>query len=284
MLKRISMELKVALGCGALLFAACSDGDAKRSHPNRDAEANKTPAIPSVARDKPALASITPAEIKTPTAEPVINDEEAGDAEPEPMPESFGGLLKEAKSGGDVERGMKALELARAKKPGSAIPDIEAARLMLSAGRTGEARPFVEAALDLDSGSSYGWNTMGRVELGEGNLEAAVASFERATEENEDNSYAWNNLGLTLMRLDRAPEAVDALERATSGNKPTGYMWNNLGMAYEHIGRPDLAVSAYRQGRGLGSAKSEDNLERLAVDEPQAFESNGEMVADGEEP
>jgi len=264
--------IKAALGSAMLLVTvACGD---KETSPT----AAPAPSIPSIVDDKPAMASIDSRALTVPDVAPAIPEAAALASEEPVMPESFSELVSVAKGSDDVEIAMRALAMARERRPSSVIPDIESARVMLKAGRLSEARAFAESAVDVDSKSSYAWNTMGRLELMEGDLDAAVASFERAAEENEDNSFAWNNLGLTLMRLDRVPEAVSALERATSGAKPTEYMWNNLGMAYELAHRPDLAVSAYRQAVSLGSARAEVNIERLAKDEPAAFATPAEVA------
>jgi len=256
---------KAALGSAMLLVTiGCSD----QKKPERTS--SKAP-IPSIVDDKPAMTNISAPAIPVPEVAIAAAVDTQPVAAEAVLPEAFAELVAMGKSSDDVELAMRALAAAREQRPRSVIPDIESARVMLRAGRLSEARGFAESAIEMDSKSSYAWNTMGRLELMEDNLDAAVASFERAAEENEDNSFAWNNLGLTLMRLERVPEAVSALERATSGGKPTEYMWNNLGMAYELANRPELAVSAYRQGVSLGSARAEANLERLSKDEPAAF-------------
>jgi len=289
--KRMTLEITVAAGCALMLVAAgCSERE-------RDAKIKPVAELelPSIAKDKPALTSV---DVRIPAPEmPRGEVEEPRNVEPEEspsvdMPAKFGALVRFAKTHGGSDRklAMSALAKARKLKPGSARPDIEAARIELAAGNPDAARPFVESAVEIDSESSYAWNTMGRVELGEGDLEAALSSFERAADADEDNSFAWNNLGLVLMRLDRYPEAASALEQATGGLKPTPYMWNNLGMAYEHLNRFDLAGAAYRRAEELGSGKATANLKRLEeggidlsppVDSPEEIAASEAMHSEG---
>ncbi len=283
-MKSKSLVLSTAIGCAAMLFAAaCSEQKSEEQSRSPMAE----PKLPSIVDDKPSLANVgtAPALHLLPQIDvDTTSAQEPAAAAPvqSPMPEDYAGLLKFAKGLGvdDHGRALEALKRARALNSKSTAPDVESARVLLAAGNAKAARPFAEAALDLDPSSSYAWNTMGRVELGELELEAALASFERAAEENEDNSYAWNNLGLTLMRLERFPEAATALERATSAGRPSAFMFNNLGMTYEHLARFDLAAAAYRQADDLGSAKAVANLNRL---EDDGVDLSG-PVADVDEP
>ena len=61
MSKRISLEAFVALGCVALMSVAC---DGKEDRVSKSPTISKTPPIPSVARDKPALANIAPVPVE----------------------------------------------------------------------------------------------------------------------------------------------------------------------------------------------------------------------------
>ncbi len=160
---------------------------------------------------------------------------------------------------GAVADFLQAIEM----RPHSQHAQVQLARTLLSLDRADEAREHIESALELDGTSSLAWNTMGRVELAEGEYEAAIASFERATEEDPDNSYAWNNLGFVLIEEGLYGEAVAALEDATTGGTPKPYMWNNLGMAYEHLDQIALARAAYRQAGEGGSSKAIANFARL---------------------
>ncbi len=202
------------------------------------------------------------------------------------IPEGYADQMREAGErarAGDGDEALALFEAAATSRPDVAKPRTETARVLLDLGRAGEAREHAERGVELDESSSLAWNTLGRVELGEGDLEAAAAAFREAAAKNDDNSYAWNNLGYTLLKLESYDEATDALEVATSGISPEPYMWNNLGMAYEHQGDLDRAGAAYRQAKNLGSTKAVANYDRLAeagVDLAQA-EALGEADSDG---
>ncbi len=188
---------------------------------------------------------------------------------------------------GENEGALADFERASEMRPNSQHAKVQMARTLLVLDRAGDARPYIEEAIELDGSSTLAWNTMGRVELAEGQNEAAIASFERATEEDPDNSYAWNNLGFVLIEEGRHEDAVDALEEATSGGSPRAYMWNNLGMAYEHLGDVELARASYRQAQDAGSAKAAVNFARLEGVESLVIakadeDSAEETSADGE--
>jgi Flp pilus assembly protein TadD len=232
---------------GVLVVAGCKGGDQAKQEPK--------PLVPApVVEPPPVVKAEPPAPAPELPAVPALV-----------IPDDYKGRMKLAHQlvkDDKLDDAEVVFDKASEAEPTRATPHIEIARLRLDAKDVAGARKHAEAAVELD-GTSGAWNTLGRVELMDGDKLAAIAAFEKATEANPDNSFAWNNLGLVLSQLGRWDEAVAALERATGGDKPEPYMWNNLGQAYEHTDKLELARAAYRQGSQGGSKASEDSLARL---------------------
>ena len=274
-------------GVFALSIAAAACASETSTEPNERERATETPRS-SVSSQAAMTQTVTPAapqsEAPEVISQPENKPEEAEEAPQDVFPDSFAGRMNAASeraARGDGEQALALYAAASELRPGHAMPYIEKARVLIDLGYHARARTHAERGVELYPSSSLAWNTLGRVELGERDLEAAAAAFRRAAEVNEDNSYAWNNLGFALLELGRYGEAADALEVATSGLEPQGYMWNNLGMAYEHLGELGKARAAYRQGMGLGSVRAETNLDRLeGVDELGGAVGDDEVEAE----
>jgi tetratricopeptide (TPR) repeat protein len=250
--------------CTAFAFAltaACTGGDTNENDETKELGIE----LPSAVADKSEKAMTRPAPAPIVETVPVARAPSV-EPDPEPAPTTYREMMAEGKQSyadGDYDEALELFADAAAKRRAVATPRIEMARTLLRMDRVSKAREHAQVAIEIDPSSSYAWNTLGRVELAEGEREAAIASFERSVEENEDNAYAWNNLGLTLLLDERYEDAAAALESATSGSVQKAYMWNNLGLAYEHLDRIVEARAAYRQASDLGSAKGEASLERL---------------------
>jgi tetratricopeptide (TPR) repeat protein len=177
MLNRISSSMKVVLGCSAMLFLASACGSKSDKTQPEPVKAS-APIKSAVLDEKPAMVNIAPPDV-SPKSLPV----ETETTPAVEIPENFSGLIKGGKSlsaSGNVDDALDYFARAGELRPNSNRPDIESARTLLTIGRSKDAREFVESALEKDEESSYAWNTLGRVELLEGNLEEAVAAFERA--------------------------------------------------------------------------------------------------------
>ena len=265
----LAAALVFALGLGA-----CGDG-APRSAPTEPSKGSMT----SKPKVKPPVVTppsvIAPPVTPTVDAKPVAPTPDAGSAaviatppvsKPVPEPSTIDEAMKQAAAldkDGDREAAIATLHAGVSRWPKNATARVELARLYLSAGEPGRAKPHAEKATELRSDWSTAWNTLGRAELGMARLEEAIASFERAIEANEDNRHAWNNLGHTLILLERWEDAVAALENAVDGEEVESYMWNNLGMALENLDRLDQARAAYEQGAAAGSTLAASNRQRL---------------------
>lgn len=185
---------------------------------------------------------------------------------PAPPEITFGEAMDEAKrqlADGNWEDAVASYRLAAKLKPLKAKPLIAAARLLLGHGQVKEARPLVEKAVDLAPWWSTAWNTLGRVELIEGNLTQAGEAFVAATNKNPKNIYAHNNLGLVRIKEGRFEDAVASLLIATADKKARSYMHNNLGSALEKVGELEKARKAYREALAEGSSLAGKNFARV---------------------
>ena len=252
MFKRLETWSIVTAALIGLSSAGCGDeaGQGAKQKPAESRAAREMP--PSVAKRGTEMTSV----------QPVVPGGGASDAMEKAEPEQVAPAAPAADARSQEEV-LDALALAAERAPDDVRARVKLARALFEAGKRGEARRHAEHAIEVDEASASAWNLLGRIELADRDLEAAVAAFEQAAEANPDSSHAWNNLGYSLIELGRHEEAVAALEHATSGTQPTAYMWNNLGMAYEHIDRIREARAAYRQAAEGGSAKGQANLERL---------------------
>ncbi len=262
----LAATLMLALGLGA-----CGD-EAPRKAPIEPSKGSMAVQPKKVTPPAPVTPKVEPAPI-VPKVDVVKPDPGAAAVaprpevvKPAPTPASIDEAMKQAAAldkGGDREAAIAVLHAGVSRWPKNATARVDLARLYLSAGEPGRAKPHAEKATELRADWSTAWNTLGRAELGMARFEDAIASFERAIEANESNRYAWNNLGHTLILLERWEDAVAALEHAVDGEEVEPYMWNNLGMALENLDRLDKARAAYEQGAAAGSTLAASNRQRL---------------------
>jgi|GEM_PF-5742237 Flp pilus assembly protein TadD len=212
------------------------------------------------------MASLEPS-LKTKTIEaPNTLVQAAPPPESSPPQITYGEAMAEAKrqlANGNWEDAVQSYEFAAKLKPLKAKPLIAAARLLLRHGKANKARPLVEKAVDLAPWWSSAWNTLGRVELVEGNLTQAGEAFTAATLKNPKNIYAHNNLGLVRLKEGRYEDAVASLLIATADKKAKPYMHNNLGSALEKLGKLEKARNAYKEALAFGSSLAGKNFARV---------------------
>jgi arylsulfatase A-like enzyme/Flp pilus assembly protein TadD len=111
---------------------------------------------------------------------------------------------------------------ANSSKPGEGLPDpkdkIEVQNLLHSAmlasddNRSGDARQFLEKALQLDPSSPTALRQLGELELAAGDFAKAAAHLKRVCELRPDDSTAAFELGEALEKSGDWPGARDALE------------------------------------------------------------------------
>jgi tetratricopeptide (TPR) repeat protein len=242
-----------------LVLSACNSSP----EPAPLLEAEPAPAPAPVAQLPPIAV-----EVPAPAAPAVVEEKLE-------LPATYRETMKLAKSSADLADKVALYEHAASLLPDKSAPHIELARIYIGEKQLREARKHAELALDLEP-TSGGWNTLGRIELLDGDKPAAIAAFGKAVEVNPDNAFGWNNLGLVHLQLGQHAEAIEALERATSGDKPEGYMWLNLATAYEKSDQLELARAAYRQAAKHGSDAAKAAIARLDGEVPSTAKLPGE--------
>lgn len=111
-------------------------------------------------------------------------------------------------------------------------------------GRQKEAFDTLQRVLKADPDNPKTWETLGLVELRNGQWAAARERTRKALELNGKLPFAWNNLGVALFQLGQRDQALDAWQKAVD-LKPD--LWDalwNLGTKAAQQGRPDQARKA----------------------------------------
>ncbi len=111
--------------------------------------------------------------------------------------------------------------------------------------RPDDARRFYARALERRGGTyPEAWLNLGRLEKGEGALDAAIEAYRKAIEQRPDYLAAWNNLGLALAAAGRTEEAEAAYRKAIAIDGEYPAAWVNLGILIASTGRVDQGVEA----------------------------------------
>jgi tetratricopeptide (TPR) repeat protein len=138
----------------------------------------------------------------------------------------------------------------------------DAAALYLQAGRTDDARLFMERALALAPESAMAHYNLGTIFADQGQSTEARAQFERAVTLSPDLVDAQYALGTLLFRERRFDEAIAHLRRALDLNPLLAEAHNNLGSVYHAAGNVNEALAEYRQALKIAprSAEAHNNI------------------------
>lgn len=165
-------------------------------------------------------------------------------------------------------------------------------RIHLQAGRWVPARDYLQRGLTLAPQSPDGWNFLGAVETGEGNLQAALQNYEKAVslrpgmtsaminagqahaalgdavnaerlfrqalEIDPQDAAAANQMGELLVRQRRDADAKVWFERSISARRDYAPAINGLGAVYARLGQTNDAIAAFRYG--LATNPNEDSF------------------------
>lgn len=133
-------------------------------------------------------------------------------------------------------------------------------RVLLELDRAKDARPYVLAAIGIDSTSPEGYRLLGRVHATLKENDEAINAYRVALSHDPTDTWSMNNLGLILIQQKRFDEALPALARAVQLDSSTAAFQNNLGIALEHLGQYSLATNAYR-----GALKADGNYTKAVA-------------------
>ncbi|MDE2133896.1 MAG: sulfotransferase [Alphaproteobacteria bacterium] len=133
-----------------------------------------------------------------------------------------------------------------ASSPSVAQQQFEAAVVLHSMGRHGEALSCLQRSLALDPDSLETHVLLGNVLAALGRHDEAVAAFEKALELRPDVASTLNNLGNSLGALGRHEQALACFERALAVQPTFVLAHYNFGMALAALSRHEEAVAHFR--------------------------------------
>ena len=143
---------------------------------------------------------------------------------------------------------------------------VNLARVLLDAGRPGEAFTTVEDALIINDGLADAWRVQGRACHDLGRIDEALAAYRRSIQLDPGDAWSMNNLAFILIQQERFEDAMGPLARAIELRPDIAVFHNNLGMVLERTGHLQAAEEAY-----AAAVSADPGYERAA--------SNGERIA-----
>lgn len=114
-------------------------------------------------------------------------------------------------------------------------------------GRTEESIPFMQKAVQLNSGDPETYNNLGTALNEVGKLLEAEEAYKKAVSIKPDFVIAYNNLGATLNSLGKFEEAENAYKKAISMKDDYAESYANLGNFLRERGRLDEAENYCRK-------------------------------------
>lgn len=140
-------------------------------------------------------------------------------------------------------------------------------RVLLDAGRPGEAYTTIDNAVVIDESSAVAWRLKGRVCDDLGRTDEAVAAYRHAIQLDPADAWSINNLAFIYIRQERFDEALGPLARAIEIAGDVAVFHNNLGMALERTGHLQAAEEAYAAALAADptNEKAASNGERIAA-------------------
>jgi len=170
--------------------------------------------------------------------------------------------------GGTLKAALVYFRNAVEADPQSVAARLEFSSMLFRAGDFKGAQEQVEAVLRLDAMNAGALGGLGFIQLQQGELDAAVASFRKAIAAKPHFPEAKQNLGNALMRLRDWPGARQAFEDALKDEPDAIPAVYGLGTVLRHLGETDLAAAEY--------AKAKDMLQMVqALARAQGQDNNG---------
>lgn len=145
------------------------------------------------------------------------------------------------------------------RTPSSWVAHLNLGTALVDAGRSGDALPHLQRALELKPNFPETLNSLGNVLNQLGRSGEALPLLERAVQLQPRFAAAHNTLGAALMNLGRADDGIASFRRALEFEPKLALAQVNLGWALANQGRLADAVSQFEQARrkapGLADAE-----------------------------
>lgn len=150
---------------------------------------------------------------------------------------------------GHLNRAWDSFSDAARLKPMSTDPLVGMAATAMAMGRPDQAREFLARALAADPSNALGLNTLGHLELSQGNTQKALDNFRAALKARPD--YVDSRLSAARILYDRAEYDAAAAEyfRLVTQEKRSTTGWNGLGWARLRLGQHADAMAAFAEAR-----------------------------------
>ena len=133
---------------------------------------------------------------------------------------------------------------------------------LLLAGRTSQAAPALQRALDLGSADLDVHEALGLALKSLGQLEAALETFQRLVAIKPDHPAGHNNLGNILLDLNRPEEALASYAKALELKPDSAQTHNNMGCILLSVGRLAKARESFARALAIAPdyAAAHNNL------------------------
>ena len=129
--------------------------------------------------------------------------------------------------------------------------------LYMKAGRTSQARPAFERALELQPDNYESANSLGVLLAQKGEIPAAIERFRVALQVKPDFADALNNLGFAVFQTGQPDQAFELYKKALSNRPDFAEAFNNIGIYYGRGGDLDRAGTAFKKAVEIQPAYGE---------------------------
>ena len=145
------------------------------------------------------------------------------------------------------------------------------ARALANQENAGEARQWLEKALQFNPRNYRAWYELGYLEA-KADRKAAIQDYEKALAIQQNFAPLRRDLGMAYFQEQNYAEAAKNLAKAAELGVQDAQLYNFLGIAYSHTGRPQRAVDAYRQ-----ALKLNPNLAEAHLNLAYAYQQQGQV-------
>jgi len=141
---------------------------------------------------------------------------------------------------GETDVALQQFERCAGELPGDAAVFAAWAKCLARQGRTDQARPVLQRALEIASMHFESLRQLGELELAEGNFAQALPPLQAAASQRPYDATTRKAMGKTLQALGRTAEAQSHLEYAAAAEPPLARMEQQLREVFDRPQDPQL--------------------------------------------
>lgn len=157
----------------------------------------------------------------------------------------------------DSKTAMDAYTNALARNPNHIKCYHGIAWLLHKAGKTDQAAPFLQRAVQLNPADAYTHYVMGRIAMTSKDYRVAYDSYQQAVYRDSKNPLFWCAIGVLYFHMQQHRDAMDAFTRAIHIDPTMPQVWHDMGILYEIYQQFPDAVDAYRRAVRLNPNNTE---------------------------